>query len=288
MHLRGRNKPRKMKVFRHSDRGDPGVEFVAHRAVADQQEVGVRIVADDLRRRRDDVFIPFHREEPRKRRDHAGVFRNSELSAQFRLPDRIGESGGIHPAVNDLVLFARSDGGFNALIDHRLRNSENPVAITRRNAFRKFVNRVFPAFFIRVERLTVQVDSISDLGLPYPDCATLLLRHASGAQGVLAADVVSPKAVRNFECFGDGLHLFWEGNPKALYRFENGEKQFVDTYGDFTHDPRYSDNIVENAYVDELANFFAVLQGREAPRWSFEKDRAAIALMDQVQAAGQA
>ena len=139
-----------------------------------------------------------------------------------------------------------------------------------------------------VESLTVQVDSISDLGLPYPDCATLLLRHASGAQGVLAADVVSPKAVRNFECFGDGLHLFWEGNPKALYRFENGEKQFVDTYGDFTHDPRYSDNIVENAYVDELANFFAVLQGREAPRWSFEKDRAAIALMDQVQAAGQA
>ena len=139
-----------------------------------------------------------------------------------------------------------------------------------------------------VEGLTVQVDRISGLGLPYPDCATLLLRHASGAQGVLAADVVSPKAVRNFECFGDGLHLFWEGNPKALYCFAGGEKQFVDTYGDFTHDPRYSDNIVENAYVDELANFFAVLQGQETPRWSFEQDRAAIALMDQVQAAGEA
>lgn len=138
-----------------------------------------------------------------------------------------------------------------------------------------------------VEGLIVQVDRISGLGLPYPDCATLLLRHASGAQGVLAADVVSPKAVRNFECFGDGLHLFWEGNPKALYRFAGGEKQFVDTYGDFTHDPRYSDNIVENAYVDELTNFFAVLKGEEAPRWSFEQDRAAIAIMDRVQAAGE-
>ena len=52
----------------------------------------------------------------------------------------------------------------------------------------------------------------------------------STEQGVLAADVVSPKAVRNFECFGDGLHLFWEGNPKALYEFKNGDKQFVDTY----------------------------------------------------------
>ena len=133
--------------------------------------------------------------------------------------------------------------------------------------------------------MTVQVDSISGLGLPYPDCATLLLRHKSGAQGVLAADVVSPKAVRNFECFGDGLHLFWEGNPKALYAFRDGEKQFVDTYASFEHDSRYSDNIVENAYVDELANFFGVLKGTEAPRWSFEKDLAAIDLMDAAEQA---
>ncbi len=133
-----------------------------------------------------------------------------------------------------------------------------------------------------VTSMTVQRDTISDLGLPYPDCVTLLLRHASGAQGVLAADVVSRKAVRNFECFGDGLHLFWEGNPKTLYEFAGGEKRFVDTYGSFEHDPRYSDNVVENAYVDELLNFFAVLRGEEQPRWSFEKDLEAIALMDRA------
>lgn len=137
--------------------------------------------------------------------------------------------------------------------------------------------------FGEVESLTVQTDSISDLGLPYPDCATLLLRHKNGTQGVLAADVVSRKAVRNFECFGDGLHLFWEGNPKALYEFRDGDKQFVDTYTSFEHDSRYSDNIVENAYVDELTNFFGVLQGTEAPRWSFAQDLAAIDLMDAVE-----
>ena len=133
-----------------------------------------------------------------------------------------------------------------------------------------------------VTHVTVQEDSISDLGLPYPDCVTLLLRHTSGAQGVLAADVVSPKAVRNFECFGDGLHLFWEGNPKALYEFKNGDKQFVDTYTSFEHDNRYSDNIVENAYVDELTNFFACLRGEETSRWSFEQDLAAIRIMDKT------
>ncbi len=136
-----------------------------------------------------------------------------------------------------------------------------------------------------VAHLTVQTDTISQLGLPYPDCATLLLRHENGNQGVLAADVVSPKAVRSFECFGDGLHLFWEGNPKALYRFADGEKQPVNTYESFTHDARYSDNIVENAYVDELDNFFAALAGQQQPRWSFEKDLAAIDLMDAVERA---
>lgn len=137
-----------------------------------------------------------------------------------------------------------------------------------------------------VEQMTAQTDSISGLGLPYPDCATLLLRHKGGVQGVLAADVVSPKAVRSFECFGDGLHLFWEGNPKALYEFSGGEKRPVELYRAVEHDPRYSDNVVENAYVDELANFFAVLKGEEAPRWSFEKDKAAIALMDAVERRG--
>lgn len=119
--------------------------------------------------------------------------------------------------------------------------------------------------------VTVQEDSISDLGLPYPDCVTLLLRHASGAQGVLAADVVSPKAVRNFECFGDGLHLFWEGNPKALYEFKNGDKQFVDTYTSFEHDNRYSDNIVENAYVDELTNFLPACAAKKRPAGALKK-----------------
>ena len=113
----------------------------------------------------------------------------------------------------------------------------------------------------------------------------LLLRHKGGVQGVLAADVVSRKAVRSFECFGDGIHLFWEGNPKALYEFKDGDKRFVNTYASFEHDSRYSDNVVENAYVDELTNFFGVLKGDEQPKWSFEKDLKAIELMDRIEKA---
>ena len=74
---------------------------------------------------------------------------------------------------------------------------------------------------------------------------------------------------------------------RALYSYnaETREKEFVDTYGSFEHDARYSDNIVENAYVDEITNFFGVLAGREQPRWSFEKDKEAIALIERIEGA---
>lgn len=59
----------------------------------------------------------------------------------------------------------------------------------------------------------------------------------------------------------------------------------MSTYASFEHDPRYSDNIVENAYVDELTNFLGVLRGTEQPRYSFEKDLEAIRLMDAIEEA---
>ena len=136
-----------------------------------------------------------------------------------------------------------------------------------------------------VKSLHVEKDKISQLEVDYPDSYFVTLRHENGVKGMLAVDVVSPKAVRNFECFGEGLHLFWEGNPKSLYDFDHasGEKRAVDTYASVEHDPRYSDNIVENAYVDELQNFLGVLAGREEARYSFEKDLETIRLIEAIE-----
>lgn len=136
-----------------------------------------------------------------------------------------------------------------------------------------------------VEKVHVEKDKISALEVDYPDSYFITLRHKSGVKGVLAVDVVSPKAVRNFECFGEGIHLFWEGNPKSLYDFDHdsGEKRPVDTYTAVEQDSRYSDNIVENAYVDELDNFFGVLAGTQQPRYSFEKDLETIALIETIE-----
>ena len=45
----------------------------------------------------------------------------------------------------------------------------------------------------------------------------------------------------------------------------------------------YSDNIVENAYVDEMKNFLEVVNGREQPKYSYEKDLYTISVMDKIE-----
>ncbi len=129
--------------------------------------------------------------------------------------------------------------------------------------------------------------SISGLGLPYDDSVSIVLRHKSGAEGFFAADVATPKAVRNLEVYSGGLQLFWEGNPQSLCRYDAQEKAKVpvDTYEHVSHDARYSDNIVENAYVDEILNFFDALAGRAAPKWSFAQDLPVLELIDRAYSA---
>ncbi|MEG1931511.1 MAG: gfo/Idh/MocA family oxidoreductase, partial [Pygmaiobacter sp.] len=75
-------------------------------------------------------------------------------------------------------------------------------------------------------------DTLSTLEIAYPDRYLVTLTHENGTRGQLAVDVVSPKAVRSFEVFGEGLHLFWEGNPKELYQYDctAGKKVQIETY----------------------------------------------------------
>jgi predicted dehydrogenase len=142
--------------------------------------------------------------------------------------------------------------------------------------------------FGQAKLVSAQARRLSKLELPYPDSVFATLRHQNGTLGQLAVDVVCPKAVRSLEVYGEGLHLFWEGNPRALYEYDAaaGEKRPVETYESYSHDARYSDNIVENAYLDEVAAFFEALAGNARPLWSFEQDKKVIALMDEIDRKG--
>lgn len=136
-----------------------------------------------------------------------------------------------------------------------------------------------------VSSFQVQKDKLSNLKISYPDNYVIIFQHYTGAKGVLVVDIVSPKSVRNFECYGDGIHLFWEGTPDTLYKYNSStkERDQIFTYTSDIQDKRYGDNIIENAYVDELINFLGVIDGTQQPKYSFEKDLEVIKIMDDIE-----
>ena len=89
--------------------------------------------------------------------------------------------------------------------------------------------------FGKIKEIYSTADKMTDLEIDFPDRFFVTITHENGTKGILAIDVVSPKAVRNLEVFGEGMHLFWEGNPKTLYDFnvETKEKEFINTYESF-------------------------------------------------------
>jgi predicted dehydrogenase len=136
-----------------------------------------------------------------------------------------------------------------------------------------------------VSEVCAQSARLSSLAIDYPDARFVTLRHETGAVGQLAADVVSRKAVRELEIIGEDIYLTWGGRPDSLfvYDIENRCETPVDTYRDVRRDGRYADNIIENAYIDELAAFFDVAAGRPARRHSFGDDRRVIEIIDEIE-----
>ncbi len=126
--------------------------------------------------------------------------------------------------------------------------------------------------FGTVEILNVNRARLSALEIEYDDTVLITLRHDDGTIGTLLTDVVSPKPVRDFELFGEGLHLFWEGSPTTLSSYDTDKKEKINIslYENATQLKGYSDNIVEDAYRDELNNFIASLDGTECPKYSYD------------------
>ena len=70
--------------------------------------------------------------------------------------------------------------------------------------------------FGNVKDIIVRKSKISSLNIDYDDNYMVILEHESGHKGMLAVDIVSRKAVRNLEVFGESLYLSWDGSAEGL------------------------------------------------------------------------
>lgn len=129
----------------------------------------------------------------------------------------------------------------------------------------------------------------SGLQLPYDDSYMLLLRHEGGHMGSLCVDVVSRKAGRQFEMYGESLCLTWQGNPDSLYEWDVAEKtdRQVRTYEDTVqHQQGYAGFIIENAYTAELSAFLSQIEQGTVPPYCFEDDLITLQWIDRIEGRG--
>ncbi|KTD83855.1 Gfo/Idh/MocA family protein [Paenibacillus etheri] len=140
--------------------------------------------------------------------------------------------------------------------------------------------------FGAINKVHVMKNKISSLDIDYDDNYMVMIEHANGHKGMLAVDVVSRKAVRNFELFGEELFLQWDGSAEGIkvYDFDHKEEKKIQLYETVDQLKQYSKFVVENAYFDEIVSFFAVIEKGEEPLYSFSKDKAILNIIDEIEA----
>ncbi len=140
--------------------------------------------------------------------------------------------------------------------------------------------------FGEIVSLNVVKSKMSLLNIDYNDNYLVLLEHESGHKGTLAVDIVSRKAVRNFEAFGENIYIHWDGSPTGLYLYDFEMKQDnnIKIYQELNQLENYNKSIVENAYTNEIAAFFDVVTMGKPPIYSFEKDKSILRIIDRIEA----
>ncbi len=138
--------------------------------------------------------------------------------------------------------------------------------------------------FGNVIDVNVVGNKLTKLNIDYNDNYMIQLIHENGNKGCLIVDVVSPVAVRKLEIYTEGKYLAWDGTPDSLVEFdsENKRAETVHLAEKTEHMDGYSSFVVENAYKNEIQEFFNVVLNDKEPLYNFEKDKMILELIDRI------
>lgn len=136
-----------------------------------------------------------------------------------------------------------------------------------------------------IKNVQVLKSKNTNLNIEYNDNYLIMLEHQTGAKGMFAVDVVSRKAVRHFEVYGEDLHVTWEGTPETLVEYDITKKEDIKLLlGEkIEHIEGYSNLIDENPYRDEIKAFLNAIIFGETPKWDFEKDFSLLKVIDIIE-----
>lgn len=135
-----------------------------------------------------------------------------------------------------------------------------------------------------VEEINSVSDKMTGLSIDFNDNYMIQLLHKNGNKGSLIVDVVSPAAVRNFEVYAEERYISWNGTPDSICEFDPESKKLrpVRLTEQVEHQEGYSSFVVENAYKNEIREFFDVVLNGKQPVYGFEQDQKILKLIDKM------
>ena len=123
------------------------------------------------------------------------------------------------------------------------------------------------------------------LDLDFPDSSIATFKHENGNIGVFTCDVASRAASTALEVLNENVHVFWYGHNDDLFYYDIEQKKMtqVKAYATVEHVEGYADNIIEDRYVDEIKNYLDVIYNNAAPKYTFEKDKYTLSIIDKIE-----
>jgi predicted dehydrogenase len=139
--------------------------------------------------------------------------------------------------------------------------------------------------FGRIKDIKVHKDNFSTLNLGYPDTYLVTLEHENGHTGQICMDVVTKIPARHLEVFGEDIQIEWRGTPETLWIADEALKnmQQIKNMENIKRENGYREFIVENAYLEEIKEFFAVCNGKVHSRYTFTEDLYTLNMIDVIE-----
>lgn len=141
------------------------------------------------------------------------------------------------------------------------------------------------AAFGKIKEFHVISNKMSELNIQYNDNYFFQFIHENGNKGNVIIDVVSPLAVRRLEVYREFKYIRWNGTPDSLvqYNQEYDQLNAVTLNEVEEHKEGYRKFVVENAYENEIQEFFDVVLKNKIPLYGFEQDLEILKLIDELE-----
>ncbi len=124
---------------------------------------------------------------------------------------------------------------------------------------------------------------ITSLQVDFPDAYIVQIIHSDGNIGNLVIDVVSRQPVRKLEVIGEDTYISWDGTPDSLYQKDLDSNEMKNVHmGEYIHEKGYGAFVNEYTYMEEIKNFFMVLNGEDA-QYGFEEDLVTLKWIDEIE-----